>query len=47
VSKLQRYLSLDRRVWRSLAEKRNTGFAIDVTRGPIIRGAVGRERSIV
>jgi hypothetical protein len=45
VSKLQRYRSLDRRVSRSLAEKRNTGFALDVTRGPVIRGAVGRERS--
>jgi hypothetical protein len=45
VSKLHRYLSLDRRVSRSVAEKRNTGFALDVTRGPVIRGAVGGERS--
>jgi hypothetical protein len=45
VSKPQRYLSLDRVVWRSVDEKLYTGLVLDVARGPTIRGAVGGERS--
>lgn len=47
VSKPQRYRSLDRAVESSVAENAYTGFAVDVRRGPVIRGAVGDERSAV
>lgn len=45
MSKPQRYLSLDRGVWRSVAEKTYTGLVFVVARGPAIRGAVGGDRS--
>jgi hypothetical protein len=44
-SKLQRYLSFEACVARSVAENLYTGFVLNVIRGPAIRGEVGGERS--